>query len=156
MRVFIIAAAILLVFIGSLVYFKNRAEEQRQFEIHARQAAARDARKGANANDSRNSVQEGSQSSTPNALLGLDTTTPGEDLACATKALASIQRCLAHNNIQNGSDEAGVLIALSRKGHAEFLGIPHEKDGKCHVDIRITGKYSEQDIDKLLKDCEVE
>ncbi|MFZ4699261.1 MAG: hypothetical protein ACOYMG_04355 [Candidatus Methylumidiphilus sp.] len=156
MRAFISVAAILLVFIGSLVYLKNHSEQQRQSEFHARQTAAKESRTGAGENETGHSAQEGAQPANPNALMELEATTSEEGINCATKSVVNVQRCLAFNGIQNGGDEARLLIALSRKGHAEFQSAPHEKNGKCYVEIKITGKYNDKDIDRLLNNCEVE
>ena len=157
MRLFVIAAAIVSVFIGVAVHVKNRNEQQRQFEFQAKLTAAIDAHNGQNPNDNPNaepiradSAHEASQKT------GLEPAASEEGMRCETKTSANIQRCLARNNIQNGGEEAGMLIGLSRGGHAEFIGLPHESNGKCRVDIRITGRRNDKDVDRLLNDCEVD
>ena len=158
MRLIVIATVVLMAFVGTTVYLKNEGERQRQIEFRTRQTPA-----SKDANDGQHPVmgeagfpQADPQPSNPDALQGLQPEPEGEGVVCATKTVASIHRCLQRNDIQNGSEEAALLIALGRRGHAEFQQAPHEDNGKCHVDMRITGKHNGQDIDRLLKDCEAD
>ncbi len=148
-----------MVFIGATVYIKNQREGQRQVEFQAWQAGTRskNADGGPHATAEKPTpAQDGQQSSNPDALLDIPSETNGQTLDCRSKSTANLQRCYDKNNIQNGSDEASALSALARRGHAEFQSVPHESGGKCYTDVKITGKYQDKDIDRLLKDCEVD
>ena len=163
MRLIIIVTAVLMVFIGTAVYVKNQREGQRQVEFHAMQPATMpkttDPPPSEATEDAPGSAQQSPQTANPDALMGLKPESTGSNeqtLVCELKTAANLQRCFTKNNIQNGSEEAYTLIALARRGRAEFLSVPHESGGKCYTHVKITGNYNGKDIDRLLKDCEVD
>ena len=153
MKLFVVAATLLLIFIGVIAYQKNHSRQQGQPPSYAKPAENPKAAKPPTEGDA---VPVGdSPQNLSDDLLELNSL-PQETLLCASKTVATIQSCLRLNNIEKGSEEGSALIALSRRGQAEFQSVPHASNGKCYVDIRISGKYNDKEIDRLLKDCEVE
>lgn len=153
MKLFVVATTLLLIFIGVTAYQKNHSRQQGQPPSYAKPAENPKAAKPPAERDA-GPVGDGPQTLS-DYLLELNSL-PQETLSCESKTVVTIQSCLRQNNIEKGSVEGSALVALSQRGQAEFQSAPHARNGKCHVDVRISGKYDDKEIDRLLKDCEAE
>ncbi len=158
MRLFAIAAAFYVVFVGIAVYVNNQHAQQRQAAFNAMVAKQATAAKTTNEESPAKEKEAIQLTASPQTASPDDSAAESADeaAACKSKANANIKKCLRDNNIQIGGEEANTLIALSRRGHADFQGTPQENNNKCRVDIRISGNQDGKEIDRLLKDCEVE
>lgn len=152
MKLLAIALAVALLSAGAAVYFNNKSERQRQAEFYASPLpVAKEAQGDPYASGGLYpELAQTGESAVENVGAA------GGRLNCQARTVASIQRCLLKNDIPPGSEEGIALVALGRRGHAQFAQLPHEKDGKCRVDLLVAGRHGDKDMERLLKDCEVE